>query len=62
LPQPIESSCCPLPVKSPAQLGKLRRISMPKNANGNSLPKENHGEGSGRVWSGLPGTLSQRRA
>ncbi|MGB7593617.1 MAG: hypothetical protein WBO19_20500, partial [Terriglobia bacterium] len=49
LPQPIESSCCPLPVKSPAQLGKLRRISMPKNANGNSLPKENHREGSGRV-------------
>jgi hypothetical protein len=62
LPQPIESSCCPLPVKSPAQLCKLRRISMPKNANGTALPKENHRDGSGRVRSGLPGTLSQRRA
>ena len=62
LPQPIEGSCCPLPVKSPGQLCKLRRISMPKNANGTALPKENHRDGSGRVRSGLPGTLSQRRA
>ena len=42
LPQPIESFCCPLPVKSPARLCKLRRISMRKNAHGNALPKENH--------------------
>lgn len=60
LPQPIESSCCPLPVKSPAQLCKLRRISMPKNAYGNALPKGNHRDGSRRVRSGLLGTLSQR--
>ena len=60
LPQPIESSCCPLPVKSPAQLCKLRRISMPKNAHGNALPKENQRDGSRRVRSGLLGALSQR--
>ena len=60
LPQPIETSCCPLPVKIPAQLCKLRRIGMAKNAQGNALPKENHRDGSRRLRSGLLGALSQR--
>ncbi len=60
MPQPIESSCCPLPVEIPAQLCKLRRIGMPENAHGTALPREKHRDGPGRVRSGLLGTLSSR--